>query len=138
MKTKSLVVVFLCFFLAFLPGCSKQTTQTKPLCRVVTAVEIVGQEKGVQIHRKYTDTQKMQWVLLYLRTLQPDIRPSASPQATVSLYEISLTFSSGERKTFRQAAHRFFCADPRSWHVIDPARAAGLYAILRHVPSDSV
>lgn len=138
MKKKFLIPVFLCFFLVFLPGCSKKAAQAKPLCRVVTAAEIIGQEKGVQIHRKYTDTQKIQWVLLYLRTIEPDIRPTVPPENPASRYEICLTFSSGERKIFRQAAHRFFCAQPRSWHAIDPAQAAGLYALLRQVPGDPV
>ena len=137
MKKKMLACVFLCFFFIILPGCSKKAAPKAPLCRVVTQVDIAGQEKDVQIYRHYTDEQKAQWVLIYLRTLKPSIRPQSPPENSKnSRYEITLTFSDGKQKVFRQAAHRYYAVEDRPWHAIDPAQASGLYALLRALPSD--
>lgn len=137
MKKKFLLVFSMCFCLFLLPGCGKKAAPKTPLCRVVTQVDIAGQEKDVQIYRHYTDEQKAQWVLIYLRTLKPSIRPQSPPENSKnSRYEITLTFSDGKQKVFRQAAHRYYAVEDRPWHAIDPAQASGLYALLRALPSD--
>ncbi|MBO5836916.1 MAG: hypothetical protein J6Q92_03385, partial [Oscillospiraceae bacterium] len=79
MKKRFLLLFLFCFLCAFLPGCGKKASQKTPLCRVVTQVEITGQEKDVRFHRKYTNEEKTKWFLLYLGALEPDIRPIAPP-----------------------------------------------------------
>ena len=134
MKRKIFLLCVLCFVLLFLPGCMKKKTA---LCRVVTQVDITGKEKDVQIHRHYTDTQKMQWVLIYLRTLKPGIKPQFPPEdALAETYEISLKFSDGSEKIYRQADHRFLSQDFHPWQSIEAGRAAGLYTLMRKLPSD--
>lgn len=136
MKRKIFLLCALCFCLLFLPGCMKKNTA---LCRVVTQVDIVGQEKDVQIHRHYTDTEKMQWVLIYLRTLNPGIKPQTPPEeALAETYKISLKFSDGSEKIFRQADHRYYSAEFHPWQSIEPGKASGLYALMRALPSDAV
>lgn len=138
MKLRRISAVFLCFSLFFIAACRNNSDQKAPLCRVVTQVDIHGQEKDVQIHRHYTDNQKIQWVLIYLRTLNVSVKPQAPGEnQTNSHYEISLTFSDGNHKVFHQTAHRFYRQQQRPWHAIDPAQAAGLYKLLRALPSDT-
>ena len=137
MKKRFLLLFLFCFLCAFLPGCGKKASQKTPLCRVVTQVEITGQEKDVRFHRKYTNEEKTKWFLLYLGALEPDIRPIAPPTDPIrSHYTITLTFSDGKSKVFEQAAHRFFRTESRPWQAIAPAQAAGLYTLLRTVPGD--
>ena len=136
MKQKVIPILFMCFSLIFLPGC-KDASSKKALCRVVTQVDITGREKDVEIHRRYTDTQKMQWVLIYLRTLNPGIKPQSPPEtALAETYEISLKFSDGSEKIYRQADHRFLSQDFHPWQSIEPGRASGLYTLMRKLPSD--
>lgn len=137
MKKKIFATVLLCFFFVVFPGCGKKATQKTPLCRVVTQVEITGQEKDVRFHRKYTNEEKTKWFLLYLGALEPDIRPVAPPTDPIrSHYKITLTFSDGKSKVFEQAAHRFFRTEARPWQAIAPDQAADLYTLLRTVPGD--
>lgn len=139
MHRKFLAAVFLCFSFFLLPGCGNITKEEMPLCRVVTQVDIIGQEKDVQIHRHYTDTEKMQWVLIYLRTLDPGIKPQTPPEeALAEIYEISLKFSDGSEKVFRQADHRYYSVGSHPWQSIEPGKASGLYALMRALPSDAV
>ena len=136
MNRKIFPLFLLCCCLVFLPGC-KGASSPNALCRVVTQVDITGREKDVSIHRRYTDTQKMQWVLIYLRTLKPGIKPQFPPEdALGETYEISLKFSDGSEKIYRQADHRFLSQDFHPWQSIAPGRAAGLYALMRAFPSD--
>ena len=137
MKKKIFACIFLCFFCAVLPGCGKKAAQKTPLCRVVTQVEITGQEKDVQFYRKYTSEEKTKWLLLYLNAVDPDIRPAAPPTEPLrSHYQITLTFSDGKHKIFQQVAHRFFREESRPWRSFSPAQASGLYTLLRKLPSD--
>lgn len=137
MKKKRLAVFLLCFFCMVFPGCAKKSIQRTPLCRVVTQVDITGREKDVQIHRKYTREEKTKWVLIYLGTLKPDIRPAIAPTDPIrSHYQITLTYSDGKQKVFQQAAHRFFRTETQPWQSIGPAQASGLYALMRALPSD--
>lgn len=137
MKRKRICAIFLCFSLFFIAACGKETAERTPLCRVVTQVDIHGQEKDVHVRRHYTDSKKIQWVLIYLRTLNLSIKPqSPTENQTNSSYEISLKFSDGNQKVFHQLAHRYYREQSRPWHGIDPAQAAGLYQLLRALPSD--
>lgn len=137
MKPRRICAVFLCFSLFFITACSKNSAPKTPLCRVVTQVDIQGQEKDVQIRRHYTDNEKIQWVLIYLRTLNLSVKPqSPAENHTGSNYEISLKFSDGNQKIFHQTAHRYYRQQSRPWHGIDPAQAAGLYKLLSALPSD--
>ena len=139
MNRKFFPLFLLCFSLFFLPGCKGFSSPKKALCRVVTQVDITGREKDVAIHRRYTDTQKMQWVLIYLRTLNPGIKPqSPSDKALAETYEISLKFSDGSEKIYRQADHRFLSQNFHPWQPIDPGRASGLYTLMRKLPSDEI
>lgn len=107
------------------------------LTRVVTHIDIVSQQENVTIERHYNDQEKMESVLLYLRLLQPLYKPEIDPETIGGdVYEITLHYSDGQSRSYRQKAHRFISMDHRPWQTVDPEHAAGLYALMQHYPSD--
>ena len=136
MKKIGKLTLYLCLFAIFLSGCV--TKGRKPLCRVVTQVDISCQQEDVHIYRHYTDNQKMEYVLLYLRLLEPLGIPDTDPeQIPADVYEITLQFSDGCSKIYRQKDHRYLAAGTLPWKIIDPGQAAGLYTLMRRIPSDN-
>lgn len=136
---KAIKLLFICCFCLFiLSGCIKNDTLQKPLCRVVTQVDISCQTEHMLMQRHYTQTNKMEYVLLYLRLLKPQGKPDADPdQINKEVYEITLHLSDGSKKLYKQKAHRYFSRDSRPWETIDPAQAAGLYRLMQKLPSDT-
>lgn len=132
-KIAKLFLLFsLCSFL--ISGC-KQEKSALPLCRVVTQIDIDCRQPDVQIHRHYTDSKKMQYVLIYLRLLEPRSTTSM-PAGANDIYNISIHFSDGSQRIYRQTAHRYLSRDNGPWKSIDPGSAAGLYTLMRKLPSD--
>ncbi len=116
-----------------LSGCQTQ----QPLCRVVTRVDIACEHDGIPIRRVYTDTKKMEAVLLYMRLLRPKGVPQADPEAVdADVYEITVSLSDGQQHIYRQKAHRYFQEAASLWESIAPEKAAGLYSLMRHYESD--
>lgn len=107
----------------------------QPLCRVVTEINIVCDHPKAQIRRHYTDSKKMQYVLIYLRLLKPKTT-TALPTETDDLYSIQISFSDGSKRTYRQTAHRYLSRDNEPWKSIDPSSASGLYFLMRKLSSD--
>jgi hypothetical protein len=125
----------ICVFL--LLGCSAK--RKAPVFRVVTGVEITCQHKDVQIRRAYTDMEKMEYVLLYLRLLKPMGRPQLDPDAADGdIYEITLRLSDGSQKHYRQKDHRYLAVGSAPWQEISPEQAEGLYRLMRKIPNDTL
>lgn len=131
---KSFFIVSFCLIMS---GCGRIKPPVLPLCRVVTQVDIFCQKDNMVIHRHYTKQIKMESVLLYLRLLKPSGRPDTDPDSVArEIYEITVHFSDGQKKMYRQKAHRYLSVDNNPWKAIDPAQAAQLYALMQHYPSD--
>lgn len=136
MKKMTKLIVLFCICCFMLPGCTSNG-QTKPLCRVVTEVDISCKKEDVLIRRHYTDTNKMEAVLMYLRLLDPQGRPDTPPEAlNRDIYQITLHLSDGKQKVYRQTAHRYFSANRGGWLCIEPKKAADLYTLMRLLPDD--
>lgn len=135
MKRYFKFLILLCFS-TVLSGCVAEKAPTQPLCKVVTQVDITCQQQDVLIRRRYTDSDKMQFVLVYLRLLKTRQMAQPEPGQTEDLYEIRIHFSDGGQRLYRQKAHRFLSRDDHPWQAIDPEQAAGLYALMRALPSD--
>lgn len=134
MKKKNLLLIAMIFVIAAMYGCQ---SQEKPLCRVVTQVDIACDHEGIPIRRHYTDTEKMEAVLLYLRLLNPGGAPTKNPdQIDADIYEITVSLSDGHKKVYRQKDHRYFREAIGGWQSIAPDRAARLYTLMRHYGSD--
>lgn len=136
---KKAVKMFLicCLSAIIMCGCGVNHAPPAPLCRVVTQVDISCRTKHMLIQRHYTNPDKMEYVLLYLRLLNPRGKPDTDPdQINKDVYEITVHLSDGSKKLYRQKAHRYFSRDSRPWETIDPAQAAGLYLLMQKLPSD--
>ncbi len=139
MKKIIKLLILFCFSAIIMSGCSANHAQTQPLTRVVTQVDISCRKENMLIQRHYTDSQKMEYVLLYLRLLKPFGKPDTDPDALEKdIYEITVSLSDGSRRIYRQKAHKYFSWDSRPWQMINPAQASGLYALMEHLPSDTV
>jgi len=126
-------VLFVCMLM--MCGCGKN--DTKPVYEVVTSVDILTARDGQLLRRHYVTPEKIQPVLLYLRTLKHTTlsEPITEPEGE-DVFLIAVGLSSGAVRYYRQAKHRYFSFDNGSWGAIDPGAAAGLYAILQKFPDD--
>lgn len=135
MKRTVLIFILFCFSSIIMSGCL--ANHSRPLTKVVTQVDISCQQEDVNISRHYTDTQKMEYVLLYLRLLKRKGKPDADPDTLdKDIYEITVRFSDGSNRVYRQKAHKYFSEGVGAWQLIDPAQAAGLYKLMEKLPSD--
>lgn len=137
MKNLTKIRVLLCVFLFLLSGC-RRDGPPKPACRVVTGVDISFRYEDMRLQRHYTNSEKVESVLLYLRLLKPLGKAShAQELPEEDLYEITVHLSDGSDRIYRQKAHRYFSRPERPWEQIDPGQASQLYQLMRHYPSDS-
>ena len=119
-----------------LTGCGQKESAAGS--RVVTGVQVTFQEEDVQLFRHYTQEQKMEYVLLYLRLLKKKGLAKPQPDTVRREYCITVTRADGSRTVYRQRAHRYLSVDGSPWENIAPAQAAELYKLLRYVPSDGL
>lgn len=118
-----------------LSGCAGQTPQLG--VRVVTQVDVKCSRDGQLLQRKYTDAEKMQPLLNYLRLLEPRGLPDADPERTRgNAYEITVHFSRGTPTVYYQRCERFLSKNRHPWQKVDSRLAGELYPILRDLPSD--
>ena len=137
MKRMLKLFFILCFCL-IMSGCGRINPPASPLCRVVTQVDISCQKDNMVINRHYTHPKKMESVLLYLRLLKPLDKPETDPNTVVrEVYQISVHFSDGQKRVYRQKAHRYISVDDKPWRTIAPEQAAQLYKLMQHYPSDN-
>ena len=116
-------------------GCGKY--HTKPVSEVVTTIDILTARDGQLLRRHYNTPEKMRSVLLYLRLLKHSQlqEPIQEPEGE-DIFLITVTLSSGRKRYYRQAKHRYFSFDGGPWRSIEPSTAAMLYGILRELPED--
>lgn len=132
----------ICFFALFavffliIPGCRKKNSVDTSY-RAVTQIDIVTKQQDALLRRHYTDPQKMQSVLVYLRLLTPTGKPEVNPEhLTDDMFLVALTFSDGSNTYYRQTGHRYVSKDDGSWFSIAPEHAVRLYELMAHTPSD--
>lgn len=139
MKKTATFFILICFSAVILSGCIRNDTSAQPLSRVVTQVDIVCHREHMLVQRHYTTTQKIESVLLYLRLLKPMGRPETDPNTIDrDIFEITVHLSDGNKRIYRQKAHRYFSKGDRPWEMIDPNQAFWLYDLMEQLPSDPV
>ena len=135
-KTVKLFILF-CFSAIIMPACAKTDTPPQPTCRVVTQVDVICRRKQMLLRRHYTDSKKMESVLLYLRLLDPRDTEGSEPDLSGDdIYQITVSLSDGQKRVYRQKSHRYFSADFSPWKAIDPGKACQLYTLLRQLHDD--
>lgn len=131
-KYKIIIPVFLC---SLLLGCSapKEPSANK----LVTDIQIQCRNGQAVLQRHYSDAQKMEVVLSYLRALhrrQPtDVDPERleGPQ-----FKIYLTYSDGTERYIFQRSDQFLSVDFGPWQAVEQNTAAFLYPLLQSIPGD--
>lgn len=124
--------------LLFLSGCGKDLSPETSY-RAVTGVDIVTKQNGQILRRHYTSPEKMQYVLTFLRLLEPVGKPDTDPeQLTDNMFLIALTRSDGSQVFYRQTGHRYMCKNDQDWFSIDPMQATKLYELMAHIPGDQL
>ena len=115
-----------------LSGCANQSR--KPSVRVVTRVEVTCIRDGELLQRQYTDAEKMQSLLNYLRLLEPRGTASIDPELTLgNAYEITLHFSRGAPTVYYQRSERFLSKNRHPWQKVDSRLSGELYPILEEL-----
>lgn len=136
MKKKILLLILTCFSALSITGCSNIHAK-KPLCRVVTGVDVSCRHRDVVIQRHYTDTEKMESVLNYLRLVLHGRKPDNDPNSVdAEVFQIRVQLSDGKSHVYEQKDHRYFRKYQQGWTALEPMHAAKLYALLRQYESD--
>ena len=137
MKKSSKLLVFICFLAFLLPGCGKAADQG-PVYRFVTGVDISFQHEDSLLTRHYTENEKVESVLMYLRLLKPLAKLDGfSELSGEDIYRITVHLSDGVDQHYYQAQHRYLIRPDNSWSLIDPGQASELYRLMRHYSSDT-
>ncbi len=131
MKRTAALIFALILLLA---GCRKEDIVPH---RVVTRIDVTCQAFDTYIRRCYTKEEKMQMVLFHIRNIgqrhTPDIDPDTLDTPTIC---ITLHFSDGSRKVYRQKDNRFWQEDTQPWKKINMENASGLWQTVLMTPGD--
>ena len=109
----------------------------KAMCRYVTQVDVHCQIDGQSAHIRYTDPEKMEAMLLYLRLLRAGKPPEEDPDAIDGdTFQITVSLSNGIQRKYIQKDHYYFRKGNNGWQSIQPQQAAGLQRLLFFFESD--
>lgn len=112
--------------------------KTHPV-RVVTQIDVTATHEGALLEYRYTENEKMEAILHYLRQLKPDhFTPIAADTFRTDAYEIRLTLSDGSNTVYRQIYNEYLQKDQGPWRSIDQTRGGTLLHLLSNMSSDKV
>ena len=135
---KKLCLIFLMFSLFMITGCGSKNTN-KNSSTLVTKIDIVYSQHDTTDTRIYTNPEKMEVILLYLRLLRPTGTPQADPeQFQDDVFKITLHFADGHERIYRQRANRFLSAGEKAWYTVNPDHAQVLRSIFQDMPADTI
>ena len=105
--------------------------------RLVTEMVITEESTLHFTRRYYNANEKMQLILLYIRSLGPKFKPKEDPeQLQGQTICIHMRYADGSSKRYRQKDNLYFQEGDQPWERIDPEKGAALWRILLHTPSD--
>lgn len=135
MKRFLLYFILFCLTICIFSGCDAHP----PLCRIATKIEVSCRHKDFQFQRIYTQNEKMQAVLSYIRLLKPRGKPEISPEHfDKEVFQIAVFLSDGTTHIYQQSGHQYFKAYNQPWKTISPEVAVRLYRVLAQHESDLV
>lgn len=134
MKNTKIRVCSLLLGCLLLAGCTRAPGFTP---RPVTQIRITGVCAQRSVQRQYRDSEKMENILNYLRTLDftgyTSLNPAMLPGDDVT---ILLVFSTGDTREYRVHANRYLCRPDGKWEKVDSGKAGRLTEILDACRSD--
>lgn len=134
MKIK--IGIFILSVFLLLSGCSRKESQSSfPLVTKITVRYENGPIHG-QLH--YSEDDKMQLILTYLRLLNPYGQPPEDPETTDgTLFQITLTHADGGVTTYQQKADRYLKSGEEPWLCIPSQKAVELSLLLGYLEDDA-
>ena len=130
-KFLKLLSLTLCFLLA---GCNIPQT---PKSKLVTGLSVEVMQDSQHLHRRYTDPQKMETVLSYLRAMDGPTTERADPERYAGpKYRMELLYSDGSKSYIFQHGDRFLSRDFHPWQELDPKYAQFLLPLIKNMGSD--
>lgn len=119
----------------FLWGCSPQEAAQPPH----VGVQILVQDEKNRPLRQYTQPEKLQKVLLKLRTLGYTGLPETDPEGlSGETLTLQVRLADGSDAVYQLRRGLYFHRDDRPWKKIDPERAAELESLLQNLPGDEL
>ena len=133
------VLIFIIITL-FLCGCTYYApTGKNHAVRVVTQVDVLSTQGGQLQAYHYTDGEKVQAILSYLRKLSPDRQTPITPDTfRTDAYQIVLTLSDGSQSVYCQIYDEYLQKNSGPWRSIDRVQGAVLPHLLSKLPSDQL
>ena len=121
--------------------CLKEIENTKTLILTLSAqfpkIRVAYENGSLETQRQVFQEAKMRPILDYLRYLDPYGKPREDPeQVSGSDCCITLIYSDGSQRIYRQRADRYMRIDDGPWTRIDQAKAMELKMLLWVIPSD--
>ena len=130
-KFLSMLSLTLCFLLT---GCNIPQT---PKSRFVTGLSVEVLQNHTHLHRRYTDPQKLETVLSYLRAMDGPVTECTDPERYDGpRYRMELFYSDGSKSYIFQHADRFLSRDFHPWQELDPKYAQFLLPLIKNMDSD--
>ena len=140
MKLRNWILFLIVTLLAIGAGCCYEPSRpTQPEAyRVVVQIDVVYRKNPVISEGNFSDPDKMQQILWYLRKISPYGTPAEDPdQVQGSDFYITLRYSDNTQKVYQQRDDRFMRIDGGPWKRIDPKQAVMLSRILGTLDSDT-
>lgn len=111
--------------------------RAKAVTGFVTHADVTWQTESHRHHRHYRSPEKIQKLMLYLRTLRPKGNADVDPETLGgNTCKIVLYYQNGQRQIYYQQADRYLSVDSRPWERIPQIQAEKLYPLLEEMPSD--
>lgn len=108
-----------------------------PQSHIVAQVEVTASIGGESRVFTYTDPEKMETLLNYLRLLKPDVRHPLTPETfRADVYEIRLTMLDGTRNCYYQLYDTYLRKNQDPWYAISPVDGSMLHPLLLSMPPD--
>lgn len=128
MKKLSFIFVLLAFLL---PGKVHGAAED----HIVTRVRVDCAHQDVQLFRNYTDTEKVETILNFLRLCKfaglPESAPPARPDSR-SVFTVSL--AGGGQRVYELLDGQYFSKDGSPWELVEPP--ASILSLLQTLPGD--
>lgn len=119
-----------------LTGCQPRV-HTDVSSHIVTEMTITCETCSEFTRRYYNTHEKMQKILLYLRSVSPGFTPDEDPEPLAGrVICITLQRADGTTKIYKQKGDRYLQEGTNAWKKIKPEWGATLYQIILENESD--